>query len=82
MFDNFSRMNNYLTTSTIGQIGQEEYNKKAQIKISVKSKRHYTDSVRCPIGVIDYLQKRLECSTTTALRRKYDVNIKTARCHY
>ena len=72
--NNFSQIHKYLKSSGIDQMALNiQQVQKVQINKSAKSKRYYTDSVRCPIGVIDYLQKRLVCSTTTVLRQKYDV---------
>ena len=54
-------MNKYLKTSAIGgPYGPKkiQWVQKPWINISAKSKRYYTDSVRCPIGVIDYLQMK------------------------
>ena len=60
MLNSFSQINKYLKTSAIDQMALIQQVQKDQIKISVKSKRFYTDSVRCPIGVIEYLQKRVK----------------------
>lgn len=76
MLDNFSQRNKYFKTSAIDQMALIQQVQKGQINKSAKYKRFYTDSVRCPIGVIDdYLQKRLVCSTTAALRQTYGIKI-------
>lgn len=75
MLDNFSQRNKYFKTSAIDQMALIQQVQKGQINKSAKYKRFYTDSVRCPIGVIDDLQKRLVCSTTAALRQTYGIKI-------